>query len=45
MDSQTDRYLEATAMAELVERREATPVELVEHAISQVESLNPRSTR
>lgn len=34
--------LDATAHAELVRRREATPVELVDAAIARIERLNPR---
>jgi Asp-tRNA(Asn)/Glu-tRNA(Gln) amidotransferase A subunit family amidase len=37
----TNARLDATAMADLVERRESTPVELVESAIRQIDSLNP----
>lgn len=35
-------WLDATAQAELVRRREVAPVELVEAAIARVEAMNPR---
>jgi len=35
-------FLDATAQAALVERREITPVELVQVAIERIEQLNPR---
>ena len=34
--------LDATAQAELVRRREVTPLELVEAAIDRIERLNPQ---
>ncbi|MEK7692919.1 MAG: amidase, partial [Chloroflexota bacterium] len=34
--------LDATAQAELVRRREASPLELVDAAIDRVERVNPR---
>jgi len=33
--------LDATALAELVRTKQATPLELVEHAIARIEKLNP----
>jgi len=38
----TDAFLDATAQAELVRRREVSPLELVEAAIDRIEALNPQ---
>jgi amidase len=35
-------WLDATALADLVRRKEVTPVELLDAAIARIESLNPR---
>jgi len=39
--SDSTRWLDATAQAELVARGEASPLELVDAAIGRVEALNP----
>ncbi len=35
-------FMDATAQAELVRKKEVTPVELVEAAIARIERLNPK---
>ena len=42
MANKTLTNLDATAQAELVRKREASPSELVDLAIAAIESLNPK---
>lgn len=37
--------VDATAQAELVRRKEVTPLELVDPAIARIERVNPHSTQ
>src|SRR5215207_10191223 len=41
-DAQALAKLDATALAELVRKKEVTPIELVEAAIERIERLNPQ---